>query len=150
MSITINRKLYSWHDLEFSYVLNGASRTLLIDISALDWSHTVERANVYGAGRAPVGQTIGAYIPEQVTATLYKESWEALKTTLGPGYGQADIALAVRYQTGTDAVQETLIEGSILGESEGLAIGTDAITVPVLIMPTLIQTNGILMYADSQ
>jgi len=151
MAIEVNKKFYTWHDLEFSVALDGAAREILVDIVSLSFGHSVEKTNVYGAGRAPLGQATGQYILDETTIELHKAQWETLKAQIGEGYLQADIALSVRYADLGDEspIQQVDIEGTLKGESESLAISNDSLVVPVLILPTLIRTNGRLAYSDS-
>lgn len=149
MAIEVNGKFYTWHDCEFSIIAGGQAREIVFDMTAISWGHSVTKTNVYGAGRAPLGQAAGQYVLDETTLEVYKEYWEAYKAALGDGYLNVDVALSIRYSTDTQAVQQTDIEGSFVGEAEALTRSDDAIVVPVRMMPTLIRTNGLIAYSDS-
>lgn len=149
MAISINSRYYTWHDLEFSLILEGKAREIVIAINELSWDHSVEKTNVYGAGRAPIAQSRGAYQPQEGTMGIFKSYWEDLKSRIGEGYLDADFSLAIKYSTGTEPIQETKIEGTFVGEAEALTPSAEAIVVPVRYLPTLIEINGRRPYSDS-
>lgn len=143
MAISVNRVFYTWHDLEFSIVRDGAASEIVTEINAINYSHSTAITNVYGAGRKPIAQCVGQYVLDESTLTLYKAAWEALKAELGPGWQGTAVSINVSYRGETEPLQTTLIEGRIKGESEDLAVGDDALVVNVTIVPSKILGNGI-------
>lgn len=146
MGISVNQIFYGWHDLEFSAVRDGVAAQILTDINAINWGHRTVLTNVYGAGRAPRGQAIGQYQLDETTANFYKEAWDDTKAAIGAGWQGTAIIISVKYRRDGGPMKTLDIEGRIGGESEALAVGDDAIVVPVTIMPTLIKSNGIVAY----
>ncbi|MGY5253291.1 hypothetical protein [Sphingobacterium spiritivorum] len=60
-------------------------------ISALAYSDSETKENVYGSGKYPVGRSRGNYEPT-ASFTLYKEEVDALKKSLSAGKRLQDIA----------------------------------------------------------
>lgn len=147
MAIEINKIYYGWHDLEFSFVRDGQASEVFAEITALSFGHSTTVSNVYGTARNPQGQVLGQYVLEESSMTLYKEDWEILKAKLGDngdgaGWMGSQFVVQVKYRKASGPIFETTIQGRLTGESEGLALGDDAVTVEVKFMPTSIKSNG--------
>lgn len=69
-------------------------------ITELEYNDTVEKENVYGAGKFPVGRSEGNYTPS-ASITLLLEEVNALQNALPPGTGLHAIApfpIVVEYE----------------------------------------------------
>lgn len=143
MSLEINDVDYTWHDLEFSYIRDGAAAKVTNGITAVNFAHKTPVKNNYGAGRAPKSMSIGAYTLEESTFTFFKKDWERIKSEIGDGWQGAPFSLNVKYRNPGDPLNEVLIQGRLQGEAESLSVSDDATMVDVSYMPNLIKTNGI-------
>lgn len=68
-------------------------------ITELKYDDTLEKENIYGAGKMPIGRGEGNY-KATASITLIKEEVDALQLSLGPGKRLTDIApfdIAVSY-----------------------------------------------------
>lgn len=68
-------------------------------ITELKYDDTLEKENIYGAGKMPIGRGEGNY-KATASITLIKEEVDALQLSLGPGKRLTDIApfdVAVSY-----------------------------------------------------
>lgn len=146
MSIDINGIAYTWHDLEFSLIVDDAPAIVAVRIAALSWGHETTITNVYGAGRAPVDQAIGSYKLDQSTITFQKKGWEAIKAAAPTRWMGVAFSALVKYRNPDEPLRTTAIQGRLQKESEALAVGDDASTIDVLFMPSLIKTNGEIVY----
>jgi hypothetical protein len=145
MAIEINGLAYTWSDHEFSCIVEGTARTVLPRITAVNFDHRVAIANVYGAGRYPVDQSVGTYTVAESTMTFLKKGWQSLLAILPDRWMATQFTLLVSARNATEPLVTYEIQGRLMSEVVGLTQGDDATTQDVGIMPSLVKRNGLIV-----
>lgn len=142
----INSDYYSFSDVEFRF--NGL---FFVGIKSINYSDTLERNNVYGSARKPLGQSSGHYSAKG-DVEFYKPAFDLLVTTISAlglafgGWRQISFTVTVSYGTPGLSLPVTtdLITGVRLTDCEASqSEGSDALTRKLTMFPQEIQWNGV-------
>lgn len=112
-------------------------------ISELEYSDTVAKENIYGAGNMPVGRGQGNY-EAKGSITLLKEEVVALQQSLAPGQRLTDIAphdIAVSYEYEGRIYKDRLRNCEFTGNSVQVKQGDKSIATKFELILTHIDWN---------
>lgn len=102
-------KMQGWNNVTFNILGRD-----VVGITAISYTDTVEKENVRGAGRMPVGRAYKGYSAE-ASITLYKEELDALKSVLPPYSRIQDIDMfdgVVEYKRDNGIIQRDRIRNA--------------------------------------
>lgn len=144
-------------------VFSFASTKLKIDgeeftgYRSIKWSHKIEEALAYGAGRAykPRGRTSGKYNPEAITISMYIDSLNALRKQLaqrsrsGKSYGGVIFQMSLSFvEDGQTPHFVEFTDCRLTGESPSVDETAEATMIDVEIKPIGIKHDGLTLYDD--
>lgn len=99
-------KMQGWNSITFNILGRDVE-----GITSFSYTDAEEKENVYGAGKYPIGRGSGNYSAE-VSATFYKEEYDAIQAVLPPGKRIQDIEpfdIIVMYEDQNGAIKKDIV-----------------------------------------
>lgn len=139
----VNGNRFSWVSIECS--IDGVTFTNLMEIN---YSTTIERADVYGTGPQKVGRTRGR-ANHEASLTFHKEAARNFQQQLGAGWADKTFNVTVNYaDDGNEIVSDSLEGCKVGGFEDSHSDGTEALTVTVPLSVFDIKYNGLSAFAS--
>lgn len=135
---------FSYSSIELALVVGATYKELVVDVSNITYSESLEIAQRYGAARIPIGSTSGVWQPQEGTLTLGKSAFTRMATLVGPGWLGINMLMTLAYFDYGEPLTTEVIIARITGRSNTHAQSPEALEEELRFMPVApILINGV-------